>query len=68
MVCRTLLTALFAFLLLPTIATAQQAEGPETGTVVDEFSLQDQHGTSHKLSDLLTDGPIALVVFRSADW
>ena len=68
MICRMFLTALFAFMVLPTIAVAQQAEGPEAGTVVDEFSLPDQHGTSHNLSDLLADGPVALVVFRSADW
>ena len=34
MICRMFLTALFAFLLLPTIAAAQQAEGPQAGTVV----------------------------------
>lgn len=68
MICRVLITAFLASLFMTTAAMAQQASGPEPGTVVDEFSLQDQHGTSHALSDLVTDGPIALVVFRSADW
>ena len=50
------------------MAGAQQASGPDVGTTIEEFSLSDQHGTSQKLSDLVADGPIALVVFRSADW
>ena len=68
MVCRVLLISFFALLLLPTVARAQQATGPEVGSTIDEFSLQDQHATSRKLSDFLADGPVALVVFRSADW
>jgi len=68
MICRVMLAAFLAGLFMSTAAMAQQAAGPEPGTVVDEFSLQDQHGTSHALSDLVVDGPVALVVFRSADW
>lgn len=68
MICRVLLTAFLVSLFMSAVTSAQQASGPETGTVIDEFSLQDQHGTSHKLSDLVADGPVALVVFRSADW
>jgi len=68
MFCRVMLTAVLASLFMSTAASAQQASGPEVGTVIDEFSLQDQHGTSHKFSDLVADGPIALVVYRSADW
>lgn len=67
MICRVLLATLFAFL-LPIAANAQQASGPKAGSVVDEFSLQDQNATSLTLSELLADGPIALVVYRSADW
>lgn len=68
MICRVLLASFVALLIGPMVATAQQASGPEVGSTIDEFSLQDQQGTSHNLSDLLADGPVALVVFRSADW
>jgi peroxiredoxin Q/BCP len=57
--------AAIAMAWLPSIASAQ---GPETGSKIDEFSLQDQSGTSHKLSELLEEGPLAVVFFRSADW
>lgn len=68
MIRQVLLSAFVASLFMSSVAFAQQASGPDVGTVVDEFSLSDQHGTSHALSDLVADGPIALVVFRSADW
>jgi len=68
MICRILLASFVAMLLVPAMAAAQQASGPDVGATIDEFSLSDQHGTSQKLSDLLADGPVALVVFRSADW
>jgi len=68
MICRVLLASFVALLMAPSLANAQQASGPEVGSTIDEFSLQDQHGTSQNLSDLLADGPVALVVFRSADW
>ena len=68
MICRVFLASLFALLIAPSLVTAQHAAGPEVGSTVDEFSLSDQHGTSRKLSDLLADGPVALVVYRSADW
>jgi len=72
MICRFLLVSFVALLIVPTVApskaNAQQSSGPEVGITIDEFSLQDQHGTSQNLSDLLTDGPVALIVFRSADW
>ncbi len=68
MICRVFLATCFALLLPLTAINAQSDSGPEAGTVVDDFSLQDQNGTSHTLGELLEDGPIALVVFRSADW
>ena len=66
--CRVFLATCFAFLLPLAFVNAQNASGPEPGTVVDGFSLQDQQGTSRTLDELLEEGPIALVVFRSADW
>lgn len=68
MIRRALLFSMFAVLLAPLAANAQNTTGPELGSSVDDFSLQDQHGKSHKLSDLVAKGPVALVVFRSADW
>jgi len=68
MICRVLLASFVALLIGPAMATAQQASGPEVGSTIDEFSLSNQHGTSLKLSELLAEGPVALVVFRSADW
>ena len=68
MICRIVLASLVALLLVPAMAGAQQASGPDVGTTIEEFSLSDQHGTCQKLRDLVADGPLALVVFRSADW
>jgi cytochrome oxidase Cu insertion factor (SCO1/SenC/PrrC family) len=68
MVCRVLSCFALALFVLSGTASAQSATGPEVGASVDGFSLQDQKGTSHNLSDLLADGPVALVVYRSADW
>jgi len=42
--------------------------GPKVGDKIDEFSLEDQHGTSHTLSEILKKGPTAFVFVRSADW
>lgn len=65
---RVLLTTLFVFWILPSIAFSQTASGPKVGTRIEDFSLPDQHGKDQKLSDLLVEGPIALVVLRSAGW
>lgn len=68
MMCRLLLASFFALCLMPLGAIAQNPSGPEIGSTIDEFSLQDQDGTSRKLSTMLQDGPVAIVAFRSADW
>ena len=65
---RLLLTTLLALAWMPSIANAQKASGPEVGAPIKDFSLQDQHGKPQKLSGLLSEGPIALVVLRSAGW
>lgn len=68
MIRRTLLYSMLVSLLAPALIFAQSPAGPEVGSEVDEFSLNDQHGTTHQLSSLIKEGPVALVVFRSADW
>lgn len=65
---RFLLAMLFALALLPSTASAQSASGPIAGTHIEDFTLQDQFGKPQKLSRLLSEGPIALVVLRSAGW
>lgn len=42
--------------------------GLEIGTEAPKFGLSDQDGQTRKLDDLLKDGPVALVFYRSADW
>ncbi len=63
-----LLAILFALALTPSTAPAQTISEPDAGTRIEDFTLQDQFGNFRKLSDLLSDGPIALVIFRSAGW
>ena len=62
----------FAILLcvaiFPAMADAQNASGPKVGTVIEDFELRDQHGENRKLSQLLSEGPVALVMNRSAGW
>lgn len=38
------------------------------GQSFPDFSLTDQDGDSFQLSQQLKNGPVVLVVFRSADW
>jgi hypothetical protein len=64
----SLLTTFLAFAILPSIAIAQKESGPDAGFRIKDFSLPDQSGKVQKLSDLLAEGPIALVVLRSAGW
>lgn len=65
---RLLLVCVFALALLPPTTCAQNASGPKVGTRVRDFQLPDQNGKKQKLSELLADGPIALVALRSAGW
>ena len=68
MIFRLLLVLVFAFALLPSTASAQSKSGPRTGTRIKDFTLRDQFGKPRKLSDFLSEGPMALVVLRSAGW
>ena len=63
-----LVTAIFAVTVFPLFGMAQNPAGPKVGSHVKDFSLVDQFGKQQKLSDLLTDKPIALVVLRSVGW
>ncbi len=42
--------------------------GIKVGDKAPEFTLKDQTGQEHKLSELCKDGPVALVFYRSASW
>ena len=57
----------FLFVGFATTLCAQE-QGPEPGTKIDEFSLSDQHGTSHTLTEILQQGPTAFVFVRSNGW
>ena len=65
---RTLIAATLMLVCLPAMTFAQNAAGPVIGSQVEDFSLADQFGKKQKLSALLADGPVALVVLRSAGW
>ena len=47
---------------------AQAQVGPAVGSSIRDFALADQHGSPQKLSELLFEGPIALIVIKSAGW
>ena len=65
---RILLSVVLTTVFLSPMVLAQTKSGPDIGSTVKDFSLVDQFGKIQKLSDLLADGPIALVVHRSAGW
>jgi len=46
----------------------EEKTGPKVGEKAPEFTLKDQAGKERKLSEMVKDGPIALVFFRSAGW
>ena len=59
---------LLCLLAFSSVASAQNASGPKVGTVIEDFELRDQYGEVQKLSQLLAEGPLALVAIRSAGW
>lgn len=64
-----LVRTLICFLMVGFAATlCAQEQGLAPGAKVDEFSLSDQHGTSHTLTEILQQGPTAFVFVRSASW
>ena len=42
--------------------------GLKVGEKAPEFTLKDQAGKECALKDMLKDGPVALVFYRSASW
>ena len=46
----------------------EEKSGLKVGEKAPEFSLKDQAGTNRELKELLKDGPVALVFYRSASW
>jgi cytochrome oxidase Cu insertion factor (SCO1/SenC/PrrC family) len=46
----------------------EEKTGLKIGEKAPEFALKNQGGKEVALKDLLKDGPVALVFFRSASW
>ena len=49
-------------------ASDSSLPGLAVGAKAPEFALKDQSGQERKLSELLGQGAVALVFYRSADW
>ncbi len=47
---------------------AEEKTGVAVGKAAPKFTLDDQTGSPRSLDELVADGPIALVFFRSAGW
>jgi cytochrome oxidase Cu insertion factor (SCO1/SenC/PrrC family) len=47
---------------------AEEKTGIKVGEKAPAFKLKDQAGTERELAALLKDGPVALVLYRSASW
>ena len=47
---------------------ADESPGLESGTAAPAFSLPDQQGKQQQLADLVKQGNVAIVFYRSADW
>ena len=54
--------------LFTTQVSAQEKTGLKIGEKAPAFQLKDQNGQGRKLSDLLKEGNVALVFYRSASW
>ena len=52
----------------PLICLGDDTVGLSPGDKAPDFTLKNQDGKDIKLSDMLKDGNVALVFYRSADW
>jgi hypothetical protein len=59
---------LSVFALCASALVAATPTGPEIGAKAPDFELQDQNGSTHKLSSMLGPKGAILVFYRSADW
>ena len=50
------------------LVSGAELSGFKVGEKVPAFELKDQSGRTVKLVDLLKQGPVAVVFYRSADW
>jgi cytochrome oxidase Cu insertion factor (SCO1/SenC/PrrC family) len=46
----------------------EEKTGLKVGEKAPDFTLKDQEGKDRALKDLVKDGPVALVFYRSAAW
>ena len=46
----------------------EEKTGLKIGEKAPDFKLMDQNGTERSLSEMLKDGNVALVFYRSASW
>ena len=49
-------------------AAPDEMTGIKVGDKAPDFTLKDQNGTEHSLSELLKEGRVVLTFFRSANW
>jgi cytochrome oxidase Cu insertion factor (SCO1/SenC/PrrC family) len=52
----------------PAIDPPPEKTGLKVGEKAPEFTLKDQAGKERTLKELLKDGPVSLVFYRSASW
>ena len=50
------------------LVSGAELSGLKVGEKAPAFELKDQSGRTVKLVDLLKQGPVAVVFYRSADW
>ena len=49
-------------------AAPEEMTGIQVGDKVPDFTLKDQNGVEQNLNDLLKEGTVALMFYRSAYW
>ena len=68
MMARTTVSSVCFLLATVTVGTAAAVDRVAVGEAAPEFELKDQEDKTRSLDDLLKDGPVALVFYRSASW